>query len=293
MNRASPSAAQLQAERELLAECALLAHRNAAICCPDAAAAGHTCRVYHSVWPAARLIGMVASPGADRAFWESAMSALPAANARPRVLVSGASDYAFPALVADSLRHAGIVPRLHVIDRCETPLRLNRWYAEKTGLDLSTECSDVLAFTATEPYDLICAHGFIDQLPAERWPALMQRWRAALKPGALAITSNRLRSAAEAEADQHAAARPLGVAALLATANAGLPPSLQLPEQDFAPDLERYWAQRRSPPFRDAGSIIALFESADFAIVQREEDIADAPGRRSRSRRLNLIARRR
>jgi len=273
---------------ETLAECALQAPRLAAAYCDHE----RGCRLHHAVWPTLRLLELVGSPGApeDIPFWRRVLGAISSAS-EPRVLLSGASDHGFLELIYGLLAEAAIRAKLSLVDRCETPLRLNRWYAERAGIDLEIFQSDILSFAPEQPFDAVLAHAFIDQLPSDQWPTLLAKWRELLRPGGYLVSLNRVRSAPEAEAERAAVAAPIDAAAMISRRNLELPPSLWLPTE-LAQDVERYWRGRRPTPFRTQGEIVALFENAGFSIDVAEEAFAIVAGRSlSRSRRLRLLAR--
>ena len=52
-----------------------------------------------------------------------------------RVLISGAADYSILAYVLWACRENGLDAEVTVLDRCDTPLLLNTWYAEQGGPD--------------------------------------------------------------------------------------------------------------------------------------------------------------
>ena len=275
--------------KETLAECALQAPSLAAAYCDPE----RGCRLHHAVWPTLRLLELVGSPGApeDLPFWRGALGAISSASG-PRVLLSGASDHGFLELISGLLAEAGVRPRFSLVDRCETPLRLNRWYAERAGIDLEIFQSDILSFAPEQPFDAVLAHAFIDQLPSDRWPALLAKWRELLRPGGCFVTLNRMRSPPEAEAERVAIAAPIDAAAMISRRNRDLPPALRLPAE-LAEDLERYWRRRRPTPFRAQGEIVSLFENAGFSIDVAEKAFATVAGRSlPRSRRFRLVARR-
>ena len=197
---------------ETLAECALQAPRLAAAYCDHE----RGCRLHHAVWPTLRLLELVGSPGApeDIPFWRRVLGAISSAS-EPRVLLSGASDHGFLELIYGLLAEAAIRAKLSLVDRCETPLRLNRWYAERAGIDLEIFQSDILSFAPEQPFDAVLAHAFIDQLPSDQWPTLLAKWRELLRPGGYLVSLNRVRSAPEAEAERAAVAAPIDAAAMI------------------------------------------------------------------------------
>jgi hypothetical protein len=275
---------------ETLAECALLAVDAAAKHCDDRAG----CGAHHALWPTMRLLEMLGSPDApeDLAFWTARADALRSVD-EPRVLISGASDHGFVELVHGLLRGAGVRANLCLVDRCQTPLELNRWYAGHAGIDLELHRSDILAFTAAQPFDAIFAHCFIDQLAPEMWPALVDKWRALLRSGGLIASLSRVRNAGEAQHERAAVAVPIDYSARIARKNLELPPTLQIPIE-IASELERHWRRREPSPVRATTDIVPLFDNGGFAIEVAEQAYATVAGRSfAKSRRLRLTARKR
>ncbi len=52
-----------------------------------------------------------------------------------RILISGAADYALLARIVTMASRHNATPEITVLDRCETPLRLNSWYAKHVVAD--------------------------------------------------------------------------------------------------------------------------------------------------------------
>lgn len=277
---------------ELLAEAVSLARGFAAQYCWADPRSGESCALHHGIWTCARLLALVGSPGADAAFWGRALEPLSHLGHEPRILLSGASDHGFLELIFGLLRAGGTRAELHLLDRCETPLRLNRWYAAQVAVTLHTVQSDILAYVPDRPFDVIGAHAFIDQLPPAAWPALLQTWWRALAPGGRVIALNRLRTEDEASSDRRAALEARDFRPLIERVNARLPARLRLPVEPLAAEVARYWRQRAPTPFRSAAMLVELFERTGFVIECAEEGFAEITGRAlSRSRRLRLIAR--
>lgn len=238
-----------------------------------------------------RLLAVLGSPDApeDIPFWTARADALRSVDAM-RVLISGASDYGFVELIHGLLRAAGVSAKLCLVDRCETPLQLNRWYAGRAGFDLELHRSDILAFTADQPFDAIFAHCFVDQLAPETWPALVDKWRGLLRPGGRIASLSRVRNAGEAANERAAVAAPVDYAAMISRKNLELPKRLQIPIA-LASEIERQWRQRVPSPVRATTDIVPLFENGGFAIDVAEEAYATVAGRSfAKSRRLRLAA---
>jgi hypothetical protein len=180
-------------DREDLLRIAPLAAESAATLC-SRNAAGASCAWYHGVWPYFRLLGLVGSPWTHRAFYEDAITPLASAGTCRRVLVSGAADFAMMAVVRQACRSAQDPPEITVVDRCETPLRLHRWYAERHGIKLTATAADIRAFTTDgTPFDLICTHSFFGNIAPSLRPEVISRWRGLLRPGGKLALVNRIR----------------------------------------------------------------------------------------------------
>jgi SAM-dependent methyltransferase len=182
-----------QVPEEALEEAARLAREQAPALCRRDPATGHTCAWNHGLWPTLRLLGLVTEPALHGEFLRGALRAVPAK--RPRVLLSGAADHALLAQVLAA--YAGRAARVTVLDICETPIMLNRWFAARAGTEIETRCTDILDFEAFGTFDVICTHAFLGNFDGARRSALAARWHALLAPGGKVVTVNRLRPGRE------------------------------------------------------------------------------------------------
>jgi SAM-dependent methyltransferase len=111
----------------------------------------------------------------------------------PRVLITGSVDYSMPshALRAYELEEAS--QQLTLVDICETPLALTRWYAARHGADVRTERSDILDYHPSQPFDVAMTNSFLGSFAPEFRPRLFESWARVLRPGGKLIFTNRLR----------------------------------------------------------------------------------------------------
>ena len=156
---------------------------------------GESCSWYHGIWQILRLMGLGGSPAIHAEFYRHALGIVARQDDVPRVLISGAADYAMLAHVLAAFAAANRRPAVTVVDICETPLWLNRWYAERRGAEIETQQCDAAAFASPRPFDAICTHSFFGQIPVARRPALMAAWQKLLRPGGILITADRVRPA--------------------------------------------------------------------------------------------------
>jgi hypothetical protein len=125
-------------------------------------------------------------------FYMARLRRLIRAGARS-VLVSGTVGYGMPAIVFAAFAAEQVTGNVTVLDLCETPLRLCRWYADRIGVDIETAAADILDYAPGPRFDAICTHaffGFFDDLARSR---LVAGWRDMLLPGGEVLTMNRLR----------------------------------------------------------------------------------------------------
>ena len=282
----------LEPKTALLAEGALLAGKVSEAHCGELPYGGH-CGRTHAIWPALKLMRQVGSPAADAAFYRGVFAGLPASAAPLRTLISGSSDYGILEQVLTTA--AGRRLEVTVTDACETPLVLSRWYAERAGCAIATRKTNILDFKADAPFDLIFAHGFIEQLPVERRPALAALWQRLLARDGHLVFVSIVRNLAEAEVERAARRSTAEVRAIVEKANETLPLALRLPLDATIARLERFWDSRAPSDLRSEEEVIQLLETAGFSLGQIAEGYAEVPGRAGlgRSRRVRLVGRRR
>ena len=177
----------------VLREAAALAYRIADDACRRHDGEGAGCEWYHRLWPTLRLIGSISGARGDQAFFQASLGAAAARGDIERVLITGAADYAILEQLEMAFRACTFPPRVTVVDRCETPLILNRWFADRSGLPLEGEPGDILHFDSPDCFDLILTHSIFSFVPAARHDDLVARWRALLRPGGLVVTSQVVR----------------------------------------------------------------------------------------------------
>lgn len=169
-----------------------LAQAQADRLCPDDAGEGG-CKAYHGLWQWLRLLEVFRTVRSDRDFLVGATARFARGMARLRVLVVGAADYGVLAHVNAGLRLAGGRPQITVMDRCATPLWLNRWYADREGLELVCVQHDALTFDAPGAFDLVVAHSFLSFVPESARPTLLARWAGMLSAGGVLLLSQVVR----------------------------------------------------------------------------------------------------
>lgn len=178
---------------EPLSDSAPIARETASRLCRAEPATGETCAWYHGVWQYFRLLDLVTAPDAHADFYADVLGAFARVGKCKRILISGNADYGLLAVVLAACRSQNITPDVTVVDLCETPLQLCRWYGNRLSLTVETCASDILEFEASEPFDMICAHSFLGYFTPQKIHCLLEKWRGLLRPGGRIIGVHRIR----------------------------------------------------------------------------------------------------
>lgn len=150
------------------------------------------CAWYHGSWQVLRLLGVFNSIRSDDDFFITQLDATIAKGAS-RFLITGAADYALLARIAAVAANRNVTPEITIVDRCETPLKLNRWYAGRVGLEIETLCIDILDYRAPDRFDVTCTHSFLCFFNAAGRKSLTAKWWDCLSPGGAVLTAQRAR----------------------------------------------------------------------------------------------------
>jgi len=214
-------------------------------CCAFEAGEHETCAWYHGLWPLLRLLDVGTTPRRLGEFISGTLSTYAATGRYPRVLISGAADYGLAAYVIHAYRNCAMRDlELTVLDRCETPLAMNRWYGERVGVSITTHRANVLTFEFAQLYDLVISNSFLGYFDAPSRDSLFATWRRALRPQGKLITTNRLRPGAGANPVRFTTTQAHAFHALIESA-------VQTPSipAEIDPDTVRRWARAYTTNF--------------------------------------------
>jgi SAM-dependent methyltransferase len=175
--------------REPLIEAAPLARSWATESCAKNADGG--CALYHGTWPYVRLLELHKRLESDSDALIDRLRAC-ARTGATRVLISGSADAGILALVLHAYSCEDLKPTVTLVDRCETPLRLGRWHAERLGATLSVHKGDILHVTAENDFDVVVSHSFLDWFDRTERARLLTAWHRFLRPGGFAVGSQRV-----------------------------------------------------------------------------------------------------
>lgn len=242
-----------------------LARRLAPSLCRVDPASGESCAWSHGLWQYLRLMGLVTTPEHQAEFLDGAFALVAAGSRSPRVLVSGTADYAMLHQALCAFRRRGVEPEVTVLDICETPLELNRWYAGREGARVRTVRADILDYRDPEGFDAVCTHSFFGRFAPQQRPVLVAKWCELLRPGGHAITVNRLRP----EGGERVSFAPEQARAfrdLVSKTAVAMRESLDVAPEELAREAERYTARPAMYPVRSREELAGLLQTGGFAI---------------------------
>lgn len=256
----------MNAPEEPLTLSAPLAWQLAQKHCDRKAGTGASCVWNHGLWQLLRLLGLAGTASNRGAFYRDAISERTRGNAAPRILISGTTDYAMLAQVIAAFAGTGATPLVTVIDICETPLRLNQWYADRLSCTLRTVQTDMLEYESADRFDLVCTDSFLARFPHAQWPQLAARWHDLLRPGGTLLTSSKVRP------DSGPGPLVFSAEEIVVFRDAVLEKSLQqglqsmISAEDIAIAAEQYAKHQSNYPLQSAEQLKNLLEQAGLAI---------------------------
>ena len=254
---------------EPLADSAAIGWTIGPLLCPGDPDSADACVWYHRVWQYLRLFGLITSIRTNTHFLVETFGRL--ASAHPRVLISGSADYGMLAHLVHAYK--GRPLDVTVVDLCPTTLHLNAWYADRHGCDVQTVQSDVLEFTSRIPFDLVCTHNFLGRFDGPARHRLISRWHALLRPGGVAVTTQRIRPDGEGAIAHYTpgAARALGarVAAAAATYRHPLPAT----PAELGRAAYEYARRKGGHVIRSTHEVADVFQASGFDV-----DLVDEGG---------------
>lgn len=185
-----------------------------------------------------------------------------------RVLVSGSADYSMLAHVLHAAREAAVPVAVTVLDQCETPLRMSRWYAERAGFaDLTLASADVLAYRPDTSFDLIVTSSFFGYFgPAQR-VTLFRSYARMLAPSGRLVFSNRLRPGPEEQTVGFTEAQAQAFESRVLDLGARLPQALALPEADWRALARRYVQLFHAYPLNGPQTVVDLAGASGLDVL--------------------------
>jgi SAM-dependent methyltransferase len=243
--------------------------RAAATHCREIPYEEYKCDWYHGFWLYLRAMGISKASGGQADFLVSTLRQLARAGESPRVLISGSVDYSMPSHALWAYEAEGAPQDLTLVDICETPLVLTRWYAERYGRSVSTVRSDILEYSPERLYDVAMTNSFLGSFAPEFRPRLFESWARVLRPGGKLIFTNRLRPTATG-LNQFSEADTAVFCDEVMREAATLPESLRQDLDWIAASARAYCRRFVSHPLKTTEELERFLKEASFRIDQLE-----------------------
>lgn len=265
-----------------------VAHEMAAVLCQGDHVCPEDCSWYHGVWQYLRIFNMVSTPTWHTKFYLDALQRLAARDQEVSILISGTADYSMLAHVLWAFRSSAKRPRVTVLDLCETPLFLCKWYGKTVGERIETVARDIMSYSPERPFDAIVTDAFLTRFsPVER-PDVARHWHDILRPGGEIITTIRIepglsRAFIQATPEQADAFRRRALQE--ARRWHGF---LAHPPEYIANRAQRYAERMTSYSMPSEGEARALLESVGFVVS--EIQTVEVPGEMAGTKYVEVVA---
>jgi SAM-dependent methyltransferase len=261
---------------------------------------GETCEWYHRVWQYMRLLGVITSVRTNTSFLIDRFRRAAREGSSRRVLVAGTADYSMLAHLSAAYSAEGVPLEATVVDRCPTALLLNRWYADRYEIALSTACVDALMYEADQPFDVVCTHNFLARFDEAARASLVAHWHALLQPGGIVVTTQRIRPDLCGRQTSYTRDQAFSLARRIEEEARRRSEPLDVDPAELAHAVYEHAIRRYSYTIQSAEQVARLFEAAGFAIeevdegggaCEREQDRPSSPAGTD-TYRMRIVARR-
>ena len=264
-----------------------LARQLAPVLCKGSYMSKEDCSWYHSSWQYLRIFNLVSTPTWHGKFYLDNLQKLASDQRHPRVLISGSADYSTLAHVLWAYREARARCDISVIDLCETPLLLCKWYAKYVGEEIAAEKQSILDVRGESPFDLITSDAFLTRFdPAERIE-VVAKWGSLLRDGGKVITTVRIESRPDADVVKSSPAEVTNFRKRAAREANKWRGFLEIPEEDVAELAQRYAERMESFSLQTKEELLDLFQNAGFRC---EIEMAEVPGEMKASVYARVVA---
>jgi hypothetical protein len=169
-----------------------IAHELAGVLCQGDHVSPEDCSWYHTIWQYLRIFNMVSTPTWHADFYLNSLQKIAENSNCHRVLVSGTADYSMMAHIIWAYTACSKEPEITVLDLCETPLFLCKWYGKSFAKRIHTASADILTYQANKPFNLIATDAFLTRFAPEGRLAVVRKWYDLLSPNGFVVTTIRI-----------------------------------------------------------------------------------------------------
>jgi hypothetical protein len=176
-----------------------------------------------------------------------------------------------------------VEPGITVIDICDAPLGINRWYAQRQHARIATEACSIFDYRPAAAIDVVATDHFLCLFPAELTDRVVAAWHTMLVRGGKVITAQGLAAGARRDSAEKQLDR-------LARLTDDVIEALGTDRATLESYIREFPAGRNRHEFRDVAEVEQLFQRHGFSVellgeVPEGFDLDD-PGRSSKPRRM-------
>jgi phenylacetate-CoA ligase len=175
----------------------------------------------------------------------------------------GATDSPFGHVLAAS--RPGIGPGVTVLDLCETPLALNRWYWS-VWHTRSRSATDIFEYEVERPFDIICTHPCLGRRDQKQRGRVVDKWRELLFVGGTVVTANRIQPAATAEPKAFSPEQARAFRDAVSCGAESLHLSTSIDPREIVRQADLYTTHQIVYPVRSREEFVGLFEQSGFTV---------------------------
>jgi hypothetical protein len=264
-----------------------IAHEMAAVLCQGDHVSPEDCSWYHSVWQYLRIFNMVSTPTWHSRFYLDTLQALVPICSHTRVLISGTADYSMLAHVLWAFKNSATTPQITVLDLCETPLFLCKWYGKSVGARITTTASDILTYESG-PFDVIATDAFLTRFSSAARREVIRKWHDLLAPKGIVVTTVRIerglsKSSVQATPDQADAFRRKALQEARRWQS-----FLSCPPERIANLAQRYAERMTSYSFSSEDEVRSLFQDAGLNV--KTLIVVEVPGEMASTLYAEVVA---
>jgi len=247
------------------------------------------CAWYHGSWQYLRILDLVSTPTWHSDFYKRALNpdSSVSSNTTPRILVSGAADYSMTAHIIWAYENVNAKCHITVLDLCQTPLWLNKWYA--TGKDFDTDiiCSDILQYSPSIKFDYVVTDAFLTRFENGVKVAVLDKWNDSLTARGKIVTTVRIDDApSPVKATPHEASIFSEKVGELANRWQEF---ISVSPEELSSVGKVYAEKMLSYPFRNLEEVKKLFVQCGFTLTDIEENLVK--GEMKSTRYAEIVAR--
>ena len=151
-----------------------------------------SCRWYHKAWQYLRILDLVSTPSWHPEFYLGHMIQGIDPKKHYQILISGTADYSTLAYVYEAFKKNTRVFNISVLDLCQTPLILCKWYAASHNFRINTFQRNILELDEGENFDYIVTDAFLTRFDDETKKSIVNKWYRLLNPGGKVVTTIRI-----------------------------------------------------------------------------------------------------